>query len=279
MKKPLFGILVGLLFLSVHVGAGWTAEPIRVSVSILPQAYFVERLAGDRAAVQVMIPKGSSPETYEPTPQQLVRLADSQLYVKIGSPDFPVEQQYLRAALERNRKLAVVDLSEGVDLLEEDPHIWTSPAAVRIGVRNVARTLEGLDPSHRELYGRNLEAFLGEIDALDREIRHALEGRKGQSFMIYHPSWGYFARAYGLTQLAIEEEGKPLSASHIRKMVELAKAKGIRAIVVQKGFDAKGARAIARDIGGKLVEADPLERDWPSGLRQFTKTLTQILRP
>ncbi len=277
--KPLLSILLGLLLLPVLAGVGWTAEPIRVSVSILPQSYFVERLAGNRATVQVMIPKGSSPETYEPTPQQLVRLADSQLYVKVGSPDFPVEQQYLRATLQRNPKLAVADLSEGVNRLEGDPHIWTSPPAVRIGVRNIARTMEGIDPSHGELYRRNLQAFLGEIDALDREIRHALEGRKGHSFIVYHPSWGYFAHAYGLIQLAIEEEGKPLSASHLRKLVDLAKAKGIRDIVTQKGFDAKGARAIARDIGGRLVEADPLEKDWPSGLRQFTKTLTRILRP
>jgi zinc transport system substrate-binding protein len=279
MNTPPLGTLICLLFVSsVLSGACSAAEGLRVSVSILPQAYFVERVAGSLATVQVMIPKGASPETYEPTPQQLVRLADSQLYVKVGAPDFPVEQKYLRAALDRNRKLAIADMSDGVSLLKEDPHVWTSPAAVRIGARNIAQTLEGLDPAHREVYRRNLGAFLQDIEELDREIRRALDGKKGQAFMVYHPSWGYFAHEYGLIQLAIEEEGKPLSAAHIRKMVDLAKARGIRAILVQKGFDAKGARAIARDIGGKLAETDPLERDWLSGMRQVTALLNQVLR-
>jgi zinc transport system substrate-binding protein len=96
--------------------------------------------------------------------------------------------------------------------------------------------------------------------------------------MVYHPAWGYFADEYGLTQLAIEEEGKPVSAAHIRKMVDLARGKGIRAVLVQKGFDTKSARAVARDIGGEVVETDPLERDWFSGMRTFTTILTQVLR-
>jgi zinc transport system substrate-binding protein len=278
MKHTPLGTLVCLLLLPSFLSGACSAEGLQVSVSILPQAYFVERVAGSLARVQVMIPKGASPETYEPTPQQLVRLAESRIYVKVGAPDFPVERKYLRAALDRNRKLAVVDMSDGVPLLREDPHIWTSPSAVRIGVRNISRMLESLDPSHGADYRRNLDAFLLDIDGLDREIRRALDGKRGQAFMVYHPSWGYFAHEYGLTQLAIEEEGKPLSAAHIRTIVDLAKATGIRAILVQKGFDAKGARAIARDIGAELFETDPLEKDWLAGMRQVAALLKQVLR-
>ena len=279
MKIVLSAALACLLIVSSVPGSPCAAaEGLRVSVSILPQAYFVERLAANLATVQVMIPKGASPETYEPTPQQLIRLADSRLYVKVGAPDFPVEQTYLRAALNRNRAMAVVDMAAGVTLLKEDPHVWTSPAAVRIAVENIGRTLEALDPAHREVYRGNCGAFIRDIDTLDREIRQELAGQQGRVFMVYHPAWGYFAHDYGLTQLAIEQEGKPVSAAHVRKMVDLARARGIRAILVQKGFDTKGARAIARDIGGTLVEADPLERDWLSGMRHVTALLKQILR-
>ncbi len=278
MRKALLGAAFALL---IFTGTGSTASAaaaIRISVSILPQAFFVERLAGEHATAHVMIPKGASPETYEPTPQQLVALADSRIYVKVGAPGLPFEEKYLRTVLERNRKLTVVNMSEGLKFRQDDPHVWTSPAVVRIATQNIAKALIAHDPVNAETYRRNLLAFIGEIDTLDREIRQALSTKKGYAFMAFHPAWGYFADEYGLRQLAIEEEGKPVSAAHIRNMVDLARAKGIRSILVQKGFDTKSARAVAREIGGEVLETDPLERDWLSGLRSFTKILTQVLK-
>ena len=279
MSNLLCRILLILPFFSGTVDAVHAATgAVSVAVSILPQASFVERIAGKRAAVHVMIPKGASPETYEPTPQQLVALADSRIYVTVGSPDLPFEAKYLRTIVDRNRKLALVNMTEGVTFRPEDPHVWTSPAAVRIGAGNIARALIAYDPLHREEYERNLAAFRREIDALDGEIRKVLSGKKGYSFMVYHPAWGYFADDYGLNQLAVEEEGKPVSAAHIRKMVDLARAKGIKAVLVQKGFDMKSGRTLAREIGAEIVETDPLERDWLKGMRAFTTLITRILR-
>ncbi len=254
------------------------AEEIRVSVSVLPQAYFVERIAGAHANVSVMIPKGANHETYEPTPQQLVALFDSQLYLKVGAPGFPFEEKLLSTALGKNRKIRVVSMSDGMTFRQEDFHVWTSPAAVRIAAGNIERALSAHDPAHRNEYSNNLRLFLADVDRLDGEIKGSLGGKKGFSFMVYHPAWGYFADEYGLRQLSIEEEGKPLSAAHIRRMVDLAREKGIRAILVEKGFDRKSAGTIAREIGGEVVEADPLERDWLSGMRHVTAVLTGALR-
>jgi len=278
MRKMLLGAAFSLLILPGIGGAVFAAASIRISVSVLPQACFVERVAGEHATTHVMIPKGASPETYEPTPQQLVALADSRIYVKVGAPGLPFEEKYLRTALDRNRKLTVVNMSEGLKFRQGDPHVWTSPAAVRIAAQNIAKVLIAQDPAGREEYRRNLLAFLREIDTLDQEIRQALSTRKGYAFMVFHPAWGYFADEYGLTQLAIEEEGKPVSAAHIRQMVDLARGKGIRSILVQKGFDTKSARAVAREIGGEVLETDPLERDWFSGMRSFTKILAPVLK-
>jgi zinc transport system substrate-binding protein len=279
MRKLLFGIVFGLLILPGIGAAAFAADrEIPISVSVLPQAFFVERVAGERAAVHVMIPKGANHETYEPTPQQLVALSDSRIYVKVGAPGLPFEEKYLRTVLDRNRKLIVVGMSDGMTFRKEDPHVWTSPAAVRIAAGNIARALIAYDPAHREKYDRNLQAFLREIDTLDGEIRQALSGKKGYAFMVYHPAWGYFADNYGLRQLAVEEEGKPVSAAHIRRMVDLAREKGIRAVLVQKGYDTKSARTVAREIGGEVVETDPLERDWLAGMRTFAALLTRVLR-
>jgi zinc transport system substrate-binding protein len=279
MRKVCLGMIFCLLILpGIGVAAFAADRDIPVSVSILPQASFVELIAGKRATVHVMIPKGASPEMYEPTPQQLVALSDSRIYVKVGAPGFPFEEKYLRTFLDRNRKLTVVGMSDGMAFREEDPHVWTSPAAVRIATKNIARALIAYDPAHREEYERNRQAFLREIDTLDQEIRRALAVKKGYAFMVYHPAWGYFADDYGLRQLSVEEEGKPVSAAHIREMIDLAREKGIRAILVQKGFDTKSARTVAREIGGEVVETDPLERDWLTGMRIFTALLTRVLR-
>jgi zinc transport system substrate-binding protein len=279
MRKVFLGMVFGLLILPGIGAAAFAADrEITISVSVLPQAFFVERVAGQRAAVHVMIPKGANHETYEPTPQQLVALSDSRIYVKVGAPGLPFEEKYLRTVLDRNRKLIVVGMSDGVTFRKEDLHVWTSPAAVRIAAGNIARALMAYDPAHREDYDSNLHAFLREIDALDGDIRRALDAKKGYAFMVYHPAWGYFADDYGIRQLAVEVEGKPVSAAHIRRMVDIAREKGIRAILVQKGFDTKSARTIAREIGGEVVETDPLERDWLAGMRTFTALLTRILR-
>jgi zinc transport system substrate-binding protein len=278
MRKMLLGVAFSLLILPGIGGAVFAAAAIRISVSVLPQACFVERVAGEHATVHVMVPKGADAETYEPTPQQLVALTDSRIYVKVGAPGFPFEEKYLRTALDRYRKLTVVNMSDGLKFRKGDPHVWTSPAAVRIAAQNIAKVLIAQDPTSREEYRRNLLAFLREIDTLDQEIRQALSAQKGYAFMVFHPAWGYFADEYGLTQLAIEEEGKPVSAAHIRQMVDLARGKGIRFVLVQKGFDTKSARAIAREIGGELLETDPLERDWFSGMRSFTKILAPVLK-
>jgi zinc transport system substrate-binding protein len=278
MRNVLLGAAFSLLIIPGIGGAAFAAAAIRISVSVLPQACFVERVAGEHATVHVMVPKGADAETYEPTPQQLVTLADSRIYVKVGAPGFPFEAKYLRTALDRNRKLTVVNMSDGLKFRKGDPHVWTSPAAVRTAAQNIVKVLVAQDPAGGEEYRQNLLAFLREIDTLDQEIRQALSAKKGYTFMVFHPAWGYFADEYGLTQLAIEEEGKPVSAAHIRQMVDLARGKGIRSILVQKGFDTKSARTIAREIGGEVLETDPLERDWFSGMRSFTKILAPVLK-
>lgn len=251
---------------------------IDITVSIPPQAYFVERIGGNLVSTHIMIPGGANPATYEPTPRQLIELSNSQMYMKVGTPTFFFEKKYLQTFLDRNSRMTVIDASAGVVLRTGDPHIWTSPARVKTAAAAIAGALATLDSSHRDAYENNLKGFLAEIDALDQWIRKSLEGKKGWSFMIYHPSWGYFADEYGIVQIPIEEKGKPGNAAHIRKMIDLARKKGISDILVQRGFDDKNARTIAAELKGRVIEVDPLERDWPHSLKTFTSALAGILR-
>jgi zinc transport system substrate-binding protein len=281
-----YGKIKTLLFVIILSAAvsgpeGLWAAPsgkVAVAVSIVPQAYFVERIGGSRVDVTVVVPGGVSPETYEPTPQQLVRLSSARIYMKVGVAGLPSEKRFVDTAAGSGRKVTVIDMFAGAVQRRGDPHIWLSPSAVRLAAGNIERALSAHDPGRKDEYRRNFGAFTRDIDALDKDIRSILVGREGFSFMVYHPAWGYFADEYGLVQLAIEEEGKTAGLSHVRKMIDLAKKKGIRVILVQEGFDTKSARSIARQIGGEVWTANPLERDWLVSTRNFAGILKDIVR-
>ncbi len=159
-----------------------------------------------------------------------------------------------------------------------DPHVWVAPETVAVAARNIARGLSEIDPAHAGEYRKNLQQFLAEIDSLDREIRSRLTRRGGpRGFMVYHPSWGYFARQYGLEQIAIEAEGKEPSAARMIELIERARRGQVNVIFVQGGFPRKSAQVIADAVGGRVVAADPQERDWAGNLRRVSAALEEAL--
>ncbi len=272
-------LTTGLLLCILLSGtAAWSGPlKLKVAVSILPQAYFVERIGGDSVEVRVLMPKYASHESYEPTPKQLAALSRSDLYVKVGGPHFLFERKYVDPILRERKSIAVADMSEGVPLLEEDPHVWISPHTVKPAVRNIEKALSARRPDRADAFRKNLDLFLKEIDDLDRKITALLSAKKGASFIIFHPALGYFADRYGLNQLVIESEGKSPSALHLRRITDRAREKNIRHILVQKGFDHRNARAVAGQIGADLMEIDPLEKDWPKGIWLIATKVNQAL--
>jgi zinc transport system substrate-binding protein len=271
--------LVGLFIIStVFTATGWAGpEKLKVTVSILPQAYFVERIGGDRVDVKVIMPKYADHDTYEPTPKQLVALSRSDLYIKIGMPHFIFEQKYITPILREHKGIAVVNMSEGIPQLEDDPHIWISPHTVRLAALNIEKALAGRDPAHKDAFRRNLDGFLRQIEDLDNKIKKLLERKKGAAFIIFHPALGYFAEHYGLKQLVIETEGKSPSALHLRRIADEARRKNVRHILMQKGFDQRSAKAIAGQVGADLVEIDPMEKDWPKSIWQTALKVNEAL--
>lgn len=248
---------------------------VRVAVSILPQAYFVERIGGDRVDVSVTVPPGASPHTYEPTASQMRDLARAQLYVRVRV-DF--EEAWMPRIAAANKDMLVVDSTEGIQLAgDKDPHVWLSPKLVRVQAGNICRGLVKVDPAGREAYERNKEAFLRELYALDEEIARILAPVRGGRFMVLHPAWRYFARDYGLEELPIEVEGKEPSARELAALVETAKASRIDVIFVQPQVNPRTAEVLAEQIGARVVTLDPLARDWAANLRRAARALAGAL--
>jgi len=269
---------------------------IDVVVSIVPQKYFVEKIAGDLADVTVMVPPGASPASYEPKPSQMKKIAKARLYFSTG---VPFEKAWLPRFTAQNRKMRVVDTTAGIAKrpmashsheYEEgamhhevhadslDPHVWLSPPLVKIMARNIAEALQESDPAHAAEYGRNLRLFERELDDLDRRLKSMLEPCRGMAMMVFHPSWGYFAHEYGLKQIPIEVEGKEPKSRKLAELVREAKEEGVRALFVQPQFSKRAAEAVASSIGAKIVVADPLAAEWAQNLLEVAKRVCEASR-
>lgn len=269
------------------------AEPDTITVSILPQKYFVDRVTGGRYRVNVLVPPGASPATYEPTPQQIVALAGSPLYFRIGH--IPFEKAWAGRLAAANPAMKIVDTSRGVDLFRGehhhhepdgepdsetgiDPHIWLSTRAVKTQLGHIAAALAEFDPGNKEAYARNHAVFAAQIDSLDQEIKAILQATTRKKFMVFHPAWTYFAADYGLTQIPIEVEGKEPTPASLKKVIDIAEQEDIRVIFVQRQFDTHNARAVAGQIGAVVVQLDPLAQDWLDNMGKIAGAFKTALK-
>jgi zinc transport system substrate-binding protein len=273
-------------------GEKGTTDPARdtptVFVSILPQTYFIERIAGRRVRVEVLVKPGQDPHTFEPTPQQMARLAEADAFFRIG-----VEfENILMPRIESTMKgLEVVDCREGIrqrrldahghDEEEQggtDPHVWLSVGnAIRISA-TIHEALIRLDPEGREIYDAGYDRLIDELEALDRRIADILAPVKGKPLFVFHPSFGYFADDYGLEQIAVETGGAEPSARQLARLIEEAKTSNVRVIFVQPQFSQKSAGTIAAEIGGAVVPIDPLAGDYIENLEQMARAVEEGLR-
>ncbi len=261
------------LILAAFPAAGSHADPFPVAVSILPQKYFVERIAGRLADVVVMVGPGDSPATYEPSPRQVAALSHARVYFAIGVPFEQVWMPRLRAA---NRRMLVVDTTAGIkrrradgvegatseDAALSDPHLWTNPALVKVMAAQIRGALIRLDPANAGEYERNDREFATDLDALDEEIRARLSPFAGRPFLVFHASWGYFADAYRLRQIPIEAAGKEPGPRALAEIIDKAKKLGIKVVFVQPQFSRANAEMIAREIGGRAIAVDPLAENY-----------------
>jgi zinc transport system substrate-binding protein len=252
-------------------------EKIGVVVSVLPLADFVEHIGKDRIEVTVMVPPGASPHSYEPRPDQLKQVSRAKMFVKAGS-GVEFELAWMDKIGQINRDMMVLSGSEGIELIEGDPHVWLSPLAAKTMAENICRGLVKLDPGNSKYYRANLNEYSQELEETDRYIRQELAGIRIRSFISYHPAWSYFARDYDLEQIPIERGGKEPTAEGIREVLEKAKKSGARVVFVLPQLATKGAETVAREIGAYIEPLDPLPEDYISDMRRAAERLAQAMR-
>ncbi len=287
-----FTLLIILLFpVPVHAGQ------LRVFTSVLPLQTFVEFIGGKNVIVHSMVRSGYSPHTYEPTPQQIRALAQADLYIRTG---LPFEHAWMKRINASNPAIQILDAHDGLKLrkVEEhvghghqhkhnhndesgyvsDPHVWTSPPLVGHMAGAIRDRLIEMDPAHSTEYSGNHDRLIQELQELDKYIHNLLASLKNRKFMVFHPSWGYFANTYGLIQKPIEYAGKQPGAKALVALIEQAKQEKVRVIFVQPQFDRRKAALIARSIGGGVVAVDPLASDYFNNMRSVAQQFAMALK-
>ncbi len=253
-----------------------------VTVSILPQKYFVDQISGGKVGVNVLVPPGADPHEYSVLPSQMRALSHSKLWLQIGLLGF--EKAWEDKLADVNKNLKLVNCSEGINLLADnaeagehdsgaDPHTWLSPDEAKIMARNSFIAMKNAFPDDSASFRKNYEQFISGIDSLSVQVEKVLSGMKNRSFLIFHPTLGYFARQYHLEQIPIELEGKEPSPRHMKELVDLAREKGIHAIFIQKEFNRENAVQLSREISGEVVTIDPLNYNWKKEIVQIAQKL------
>lgn len=257
------------------------APALQVFVSVLPQKTLVERIGGVHVQVTALVRPGYSPATYNPTPRQIAALGEADVYVLGG---LPFEKVWVPRIQSVNPDVQLLDIRPDTAVgtgddhahhVGADPHTWTSPRLAQAAARRIRDELLRVLPHQRHDLEAGYAALVAELEALDAEIRGLLDPLQDRRFLVYHPAWGHFADAYGLTQLAIERDGKEPGARTLGRLIDEAREARIKMVVVQPQFHSKTAQQVAERIGGRLEEVDPLAPEIGRGLLRLARLIAQ----
>ncbi len=316
MKRTILLLLLATLILGgCSTAVNQSPDKITVAVGIVPQATFVEKVAGDLVEVVTLIPPGNSPANYQPTANQMQALSEASLYFTMQTPT--EEANILPKVSDFNQELQIINLREAVSeiyplrMMGEhshcdehkddsecdeghehhdhgddehegddhdeviDPHLWLSPKRAAVMVQKIADELSLIDEANKQIYQENAQNYIAEIEALDRDIEAQLSATNVKAFMIYHGAYGYFADDYGLEMISLEQAGKPATAVHMQQVIERAKAEGIKTIFYQIEFDDNQAQTVAAEINGEVLRSEPLSPNYLQGLTDFTAALVE----
>ena len=274
-----------------------SSEKPVIFVSIQPQKYFVEKIIKDLVNIEVLDPKGSSPHTYEPRPSQMALLSKASIYFATG---IELEHAWLPKIKKINPNLKIIQTDRNIEKIVSlnnnphnhelshnhessnnhhshhgpDPHIWLSPELVKKQADIITESFIDYDSTWRDTVLKNNKSFQSELRELQDTIKHLLsECEDGKPFLVFHPSWGYFAREFNLVQVPVEVQGKEPGPKELGKVLKFAKEKNIKTIFVQPGFSDKSAGIVAKELNGIVLTADPLSLNWSQNLINLAKAI------
>lgn len=261
-----------------------------ISVSLMPQKYFVRAISGNDFDINVLLPPGTNHHTYEPTPKQLIELEQSKILFINGL--LPFEERFVHQAEEHLKNIRIIKTTQNIRLLEDagcsdhsddhdhfaDPHTWLSFINAKIEANNILTALVELNPEQSGRYTENFKNLANKIDSIHYNYLRKIELSGIKGFIIYHPALGYLARDYSLRQLAIEKSGKNPTPFELKALIDTAITRKMNTIFIQKEFDIENAKIVAQASGAKIVVIDPMSEDWLENLKSIVDELLTIYK-
>ena len=251
-----------------------------ILVSIAPQSYFVQQIAQGAVDVVTLVPPGASPATYSLKPSQLSAIKRAKIYLTIGVPFEKAQMERIKSA---NPALRIIDSTKYIQKVPMeahhheheglDPHVWLAPNLATQLARTTLEALIKLEPAKAEEFLHNYQKLVAKIASIDAKIYALMLGSKRKAFLVYHPSFGYFARSYGLVQLSIESEGKEPKMQELARLIQKAKKLGIKTIFIEPQFPKRSAKFLAAKLGAKIVVIDPLAPDWDENMLRIARAI------
>lgn len=233
-----------------------STQPIRVATTISTLNSFVEGVGGDLVVVQSIVPVGASPETFQPTPQDVARLAQAQLLVENGAGLETWLDRLLRNA--GTSSLRVVVCADGLPVKNKNPHLWMDPVLAKQYVLKIRDALIAIAPEHAGEFKKNAAAYNGKLDKLTKDIQAQINSvpPAHRYMIVFHNAWQYYNDRFGITTLGFVERnpGQEPNPQQIAQLIDLAKEHGVNAVFSEPEYSPKLLRAIAQGAGIKVVE-------------------------
>lgn len=224
----------------------------------------VKEVGKDNVESRPIVKPGVEAHDFELTPRDLEDLNKSNLLFINGlGMEHWAEADKLTA---NNKSLKIVDLSTNIDAIkdpETDPHIWLGSKELRVMATNVYKALSEADKANDNYYKENLNNFIEELDALDKEYLPKFENHKGKAFVTGHEAFAYLCRNLSLKQMAVEgvfEEGEP-TPQKIKELIDFVKSQKITTVFLEENASPKVSETISRETNTKLVAIPTLESE------------------
>ncbi len=284
MKKISITLLLLSILLITPIYANGKQEESQkptIAVTIIPQETFVKKIAEDKVNIITIIPKGSSPENYEPTPKQRIEFENSDIYFPIGVQS----EENSILDIVNTEKTKVVNLAQEISSTyppiyigeTRDPHIWLSPKRVLLMIDVIERELSALDSKNESFYKKNARNYKKEIEDAISQVEQALLTTKNKSFLVYHPAFNYFGEDFGLNMLALERNGKELTPKSMMEVINQAKSEGITNIFYQAEIARDKSISISEELGGDAILLEPLSPNYVDNLILMANTFKENL--
>ena len=247
-----------------------------ISVSIAPQAFLVQEITKNDS-VNVILPANLNEHNFELKPNSMQKLEKSDIYFTIG---LEFEKIFVDKFSQNFKKLTIINSQENIALLEDkehghthfDPHTWLDPVLLKTMSLNIFKALSVKYPLNKAFYEQNLNKLLTKLDELNSKLS-SLSKLKNKNFLVYHPSWSYFAKRYKLVQIPVEIEGKEPKAKDLQRLIKLIKEENIKTIFVQKNFPENAVQTLAKECNLEIQTINHLAYDFENELLKIAFTL------